>query len=102
VEQWELSAYHEAGHAVAAHVLGLRVERVSIVEDEQSGGRTVVPWPKDFEPYDATDYALMEKRLAALYGGTKAVEILTDSRRTRTIPTWTFSMLVRITNSRTT
>jgi hypothetical protein len=58
-------------------VLGLRVERISIVENERSGRRTVILWPEGFGPYDDEDYALMEKHLAALYGGTKAVEILT-------------------------
>jgi hypothetical protein len=48
---------------------------ISLVENERSGRRTVIPWPEGFEPYDDEDYALMEKHLAALYGGTKAVEI---------------------------
>jgi hypothetical protein len=34
-------AYHEAGHAVIAHMLGCRVERVSIDEDS---GATLIKW----------------------------------------------------------
>jgi len=37
-------AYHEAGHAVIAHVLGFRVRRVTIVPDDKSQGRMI--WDK--------------------------------------------------------
>jgi hypothetical protein len=37
-------AYHEAGHAVIAHVLGFRVRRVTIVPDDKSQGRMI--WGK--------------------------------------------------------
>jgi len=37
-------AYHEAGHAVIAHVLGFEVRRVTIVPDDKSRGRMV--WNK--------------------------------------------------------
>ena len=37
-------AYHEAGHAVIAHVLGFRVGRVTIVPDDRSQGRMI--WAK--------------------------------------------------------
>jgi len=33
------TAYHEAGHAVAAQALGLHVESISIAEDRESAGR---------------------------------------------------------------
>ena len=34
------TAYHEAGHAVVCLVLGLRIERVTIVPDDESFGST--------------------------------------------------------------
>ena len=39
------NAYHEAGHAVAAHKLGVRVQSLSIVTNDDSGGRM------NFAPY---------------------------------------------------
>ena len=39
-------AYHEAGHAVIAHMLGCRVERVSIDEDS---GATLIKWSRRVE-----------------------------------------------------
>lgn len=35
----EITAYHEAGHAVASMVLGIRFDHISIVRDEDSYGR---------------------------------------------------------------
>ena len=42
----KVNAYHEAGHAVAAHVLGLTIELLDIKEDDKHAGnfRVVLPW----------------------------------------------------------
>lgn len=40
--QARVVAYHEAGHAVVAHYLRIRVHRVSIAENEYSAGRATV------------------------------------------------------------
>ena len=51
-----IAAYHEAGHAVAAHVLGRKIVSVSVEPDadEGSGGRLTLTqewWPGDnYEP----------------------------------------------------
>jgi len=37
----EVVAHHEAGHAVAAHVLGLTVDRISIVSDGDAAGQVI-------------------------------------------------------------
>lgn len=37
----EVVAHHEAGHAVAAHVLGLTVDRISIVADGDAAGQVI-------------------------------------------------------------
>ena len=42
----EATAYHEAGHAVIARVLGLTCGQVSIIADDDSAGRAIIadPW----------------------------------------------------------
>ncbi len=42
----ESTAYHEAGHAVVARVLGLTCGRVSIIADDDSAGHAIIadPW----------------------------------------------------------
>lgn len=42
----DMSAYHEAGHAVAAHVLGLTIEMIDIKADEKHGGNFRVMLPE--------------------------------------------------------
>jgi ATP-dependent Zn protease len=45
-DQIELTAYHEAGHAVAAAVQGGRVVRITLEpEDEDRYGDTMIEWP---------------------------------------------------------
>jgi cell division protease FtsH len=41
-EQLRITAYHEAGHAICAWAGGLKVQRVSIVEDQKSLGHTLL------------------------------------------------------------
>ena len=48
----ELAAYHEAGHAVVAHALGVEVESVSIVHYEGSMGHTTTPLPENADSSD--------------------------------------------------
>jgi hypothetical protein len=58
------TAVHEAGHAVARHLLGVGFRRVSIVPDEESEGR-IECWPWSQEFWTAVEEADHE----ASYGG---------------------------------
>src|SRR3954451_5427948 len=54
------TAHHEAGHAVAAVVLGIGLDRVSIVDDPDVSGRVVLSqeWPcygLRFDPHKPED-----------------------------------------------
>jgi ATP-dependent Zn protease len=72
------TAYHEAGHTVVAHALGIGIERVSIVEDEESVGISVSPLREGFDYYldaDADEY--LGKHLVVCQAGAVAEEILT-------------------------
>lgn len=44
-----LSAYHEAGHAVAAHLYGMEIEILDIHCNDQHGGNFRVKMPEDIE-----------------------------------------------------
>jgi hypothetical protein len=76
-----LTAYHEAGHAVVDCLLGLPLEEVSVVPDEESMGRVSSSLFKDFykslEDEDADEDEVLEVYLVSLLAGIKAVEILT-------------------------
>ena len=52
----ESTAYHEAGHAVAAHWLGIRTKHLSILPDDDSEGRHAhVPYFSGMHPdYDSS------------------------------------------------
>lgn len=44
----EADAWHEAGHAVMAHLLGGEVTQVTVEDDDDAfGGRVVIRWPGD-------------------------------------------------------
>jgi len=75
----ETTAYHEAGHAVVAHALGLRVETVSVLEDEESLGRASIPLPEGFQPDDQGEGSvdLMERQLTATLAGAAAQRMFT-------------------------
>jgi ATP-dependent Zn protease len=72
-----LVAYHEAGHAVAARVLGIEVQSVSIVEDKGTLGRSISPLPKDFDPYAEGAEEVMRSHLVAGVAGAASEELLT-------------------------
>lgn len=85
VSRIERTAYHEAGHAVAAHLVGREFGSVSIVEDEVSLGRVL------FKPYDQNfiysltqgafddldDRRKVEGEIVTAFGGEAAVMLLT-------------------------
>ena len=52
----ESTAYHEAGHAVIARVLGLTCGQVSIIADDDSAGHAIIadPW-KTIGDWDTRD-----------------------------------------------
>ena len=68
------TAHHEAGHAVAAVVLGIGLDRVSIVDDPDVSGRIVLSqeWPRygpGFDPHKPEDRRVAERWiLLALVG----------------------------------
>jgi cell division protease FtsH len=74
----ELTAYHEAGHAVAAHALGIVIEGVSIVQDEGSLGHTTTPLPENFDSSDEKADAVLEKHLIVGVAGAASEELLTE------------------------
>jgi len=74
-------AYHEAGHTVVARSLGIEVEGVSIVEDEDSHGRSLSPLREGFDYYgdeDADEH--LEDHLLVCLAGAVAEEKLTGKR----------------------
>lgn len=70
-------AYHEAGHAVVAHFLGLVCTSVSIVADEESARRCHVPLPEGFQPDEQREGSteVLEAHLAVTVAGALAVEL---------------------------
>jgi hypothetical protein len=76
-----LTAYHEAGHAVVDCLLGLPLEELSVVPNEESKGRVSSSLFKDFykflEDVDADEDEVLEVYLVSLLSGIKTVEILT-------------------------
>jgi ATP-dependent Zn protease len=74
----ELAAYHEAGHAVAAHALGVEVEGVSIMHYEGSTGHTITPLPENFDSSDEEADAVLEKHLITGVAGAASEELLTE------------------------
>lgn len=82
MEQSEQTAYHEAGHAVAAYVLRRRFSKVTIVEHEDSVGSMTLPpsyW-SGFNPdvdQSRGSRARIEKEIMVLLAGEIAVDIHT-------------------------
>jgi ATP-dependent Zn protease len=74
----ELAAYHEAGHAVVAHALGVEVEGVSIVQDQGSSGHTTTPRPDNVDSSDEEVSADLEKHLITGVAGAASEELLTE------------------------
>jgi ATP-dependent Zn protease len=74
----ELAAYHEAGHAVVAHALGVEVEGVSIVQYEGSMGHTTTPLPENADSSDEEASADLEKHLITGVAGAASEELLTE------------------------
>jgi len=76
-EERKMTAYHEAGHAVAAHYLPHvdPVHRISIVARGITGGHTLVP--PSVDRYTETKTRLLE-RIATLLGGRAAEELIFD------------------------
>jgi hypothetical protein len=62
----EHAAYHEAGHAVAAALLGIRVGRITIRPEGDNGGHTELE-PRDFEAAPVDDRVTV--LLAGAWGG---------------------------------
>lgn len=73
------TAYHEAGHAVVAYYMGLAIESVSIVEDEESRGRVHSPLPEGFQPDEQREgnIEVLESHLAVCLAGATAQELFT-------------------------
>jgi Peptidase family M41 len=74
------TAYHEAGHAVVAYFMGLTIEGVSIVEeDEESRGLCFTPLPEGFQPDEQREgtVEILESHLAACLAGAVAQEMYT-------------------------
>src|SRR5688572_4134817 len=72
-ERLRLTAYHEAGHAVASWVLGLEMEGASVEPQGSSLGRVSLTDMEAVEVYDE----IMHRHLVSSYAGVKAVELYT-------------------------
>ena len=70
----EITAYHEAGHAIVAHFLPKTdpVRRISIVARTNSLGHTDIASEKDYENYDKEK---LEQMIAMMLGGRVAEEL---------------------------
>jgi ATP-dependent Zn protease len=75
-ERERITAYHEAGHAVVAYVMGEAVNSVSIIEDEESLGRAITPFDEE-RLIDEEDHEYMKRLLVGCYAGVKADKVLT-------------------------
>lgn len=75
------TAYHEAGHAVAALAQGRRVLFVSIVPDAHDGslGHCVTPWPEGFSIYDDDAKRICQERVVWLVAAREAQELATGT-----------------------
>jgi hypothetical protein len=75
------TAYHEAGHAVCAHILGINFRSITIKPSEDSIGQvTCEPWRKSFraDTIDRTDENEEVRRFIIFLGaGPKAESIFT-------------------------
>jgi ATP-dependent Zn protease len=74
-----LTAYHEAGHAVMAHLCGQRITEVEIVgDDEHSGSVRSLRFPaeRSSEPDPTTPTAPLERRLLCTIAGMVAESIV--------------------------
>ena len=70
----QLTAYHEAGHAVAAVALGIGFDKVSVVDDRDTLGRIVLDqkWPHlrpGFNPDDPEDRRIAESWILLALAG---------------------------------
>ena len=79
-ERWEgktrdIIAYHEAGHAVIAHLLGKTVTNVSIIPTTASAGGYTLVEEKEEELTTLSDY---RNTIMTLYGGRAAETILAE------------------------
>jgi hypothetical protein len=75
----ERTAYHEAGHAVMAHELGMKVTSVSIVKDDDTLGRMARRWERWMHEidYNVTPYreAKVQRHIMVCYAGAAATKI---------------------------
>jgi ATP-dependent Zn protease len=75
----EVTAYHEAGHMVAAWELGLNVLGATIVPDPEAGyaGRVIVPVEDRVRYADwvESEYAYLYAHMVSSYAGMEAVNI---------------------------
>jgi hypothetical protein len=76
------TAYHEAGHIVAAYAQRLAVKGVSIVEDEETRGRADTgKWPvEDLLLTADRRRRWLEKRIIVFLAGAQAEELLAGER----------------------
>ena len=72
-ERMRLTAYYEAGHAVASWVVGLEMEGASIEQQGKSLGRVSFTDMEHMEVYDE----ILHRHLVSSYAGVKAVKLYT-------------------------
>lgn len=81
------TAYHEAGHAVAAFIVQRGFRKISILEDEETLGRVLYQkWRKDFDPSVIDPERArrqIEKAIVTAYAGGEAERRHTGRRNAR-------------------
>jgi hypothetical protein len=80
-----LNAYHEAGHALVAHVLGCCISEVSIVPKRGKGYQGYTAHDRWAESMHEVllwqeDAPLNEEQIAVLYAGTMAMKLICQER----------------------
>jgi hypothetical protein len=76
--QEELTAYHEAGHALAFSLIGREVVQVFLGPEPGNGGCMLTPVERAFDLYDPKARALAEKHIVAHLAGPVAEALLLD------------------------
>lgn len=74
------TAYHEAGHAIAAYTLQIPMWDISIEADKDYLGYLLLKYPKWFQPdidYDSRTSDFVKKRIMVALAGREAEKIIT-------------------------
>jgi len=86
-----LVAFHEAGHAVVAYLLGLNVKSASIISEDDSYGHLLYENPMlqvSFEYLEEKDIDKLKKRIKVSLAGEYSQEKIAKDKQIQTDPSW--------------